>query len=188
MTTATTEMKGLGLELRPWAPEDAATLLRGVTDPEFMRWNTPLIPITDLDGARESIAARAAARARDEMAQFAVWEEGGGEILGHVGLQLIFRAMRRTAIGYWTLPEHRGKGVAPRALELCTRWAFEQGGFHRIELGHAVENTPSCRVAVRAGYAVEGTLRGAMFESGKNDAFRDEHLHARLASDPYPEM
>ncbi|WP_329121158.1 GNAT family N-acetyltransferase [Streptomyces sp. NBC_01465] len=184
----TTDMKGFGLELRPWTADDAPTFLRGVTDPEFTRWNTPLKPVTDLAGAIEKITARTDARERDEAVAFAVCDEATGEIVGDVGLQLIFRAMRRCTVGYWTLPEHRGKGVASRALELCSRWAFEQGGLHRIELGHAVENTGSCAVAGRAGYEYEGTLRGSMFEAGNKGAFRDEHLHARLATDPYREM
>jgi RimJ/RimL family protein N-acetyltransferase len=183
----TTEIKGLGLELRPWEEGDAATLLRGVLDPEFMRWNTPITPITDLAAARDSIRARALARARDEMVHFAVCEDGG-EVAGHVGLQLINRPMRRASIGYWTLPEHRGKAVARRAAALCTRWAFEQGGLHRVELGHAVENEASCRVALSVGYLMEGTLRGAMYEAGDRGRFRDEHLHARLATDPYTDV
>ncbi|GGW60542.1 hypothetical protein GCM10010320_46950 [Streptomyces caelestis] len=33
----------------------------------------------------------------------------------------------------------------------------------------------------------EGTLRGAIFEEGRHDAFRDAHLHARLSTDPEPD-
>lgn len=35
------EVHGLGLSLRPWGAADADVLLRGVTDPEYLRWNTP---------------------------------------------------------------------------------------------------------------------------------------------------
>ena len=46
---------GHGLRLDRWNPDaegDAAAWLRGRTDPEFRRWNTPLESETDLDGAR----------------------------------------------------------------------------------------------------------------------------------------
>ncbi len=29
-------------------------------------------------------------------------------------------------------------------------------------------------------------MRGAMFEAGRHDTFRDAHLHARLGTDPEP--
>ncbi|CAM5693262.1 Acetyltransferase OS=Streptomyces fumanus OX=67302 GN=GCM10018772_31150 PE=4 SV=1 [Streptomyces fumanus] len=84
------------------------------------------------------------------------------------------------------LPEARGRGVARRALLLATRWAFDDLRLHRVELGHALGHDASCRVAERCGFGYEGTLRGAMFEAGRQDRFRDVHLHARLATDPEP--
>jgi RimJ/RimL family protein N-acetyltransferase len=69
---------------------------------------------------------------------------------------------------------------------LATRWAFTQPGLHRFELDHALGHDASCRIAERCGYPYEGTLRGAMWEAGRHDAFRDAHLHARLATDPEP--
>jgi RimJ/RimL family protein N-acetyltransferase len=51
---------------------------------------------------------------------------------------------------------------------------------HRVELGHAVANTASCRVAEKAGFRLEGTLREA---NRIAEGFADEHLHARLATD-----
>jgi RimJ/RimL family protein N-acetyltransferase len=52
---------------------------------------------------------------------------------------------------------------------------------HRIELCHAVANPASCRVADRAGYRAEGTLRES-YRYGDGRRY-DEHLHARLATD-----
>ncbi len=57
---------------------------------------------------------------------------------------------------------------------------------HRLELDHALGHDVSCRVAERCGYAAEGTMRGAIFEAGRHDRFRDAHLHARLATDAEP--
>ncbi|MCX4550234.1 GNAT family N-acetyltransferase [Streptomyces sp. NBC_01387] len=180
------EVYGLGLGLRPWDVADAAVLLRGVTDPEFRRWNTVRRPVTDLESARAAIERRAEAWRRDELAQFAVLEDGA--VVGGVGITRIDRHMRRSGVGYWVLPERRRRGIATRALELCSRWAFEQENLHRIELGHALENAGSCRVAERCGYLYEGTRRGAMHQAQRIGTYRDQHLHARLASDAYPEV
>ncbi|MFC5242262.1 GNAT family N-acetyltransferase [Streptomyces atrovirens] len=183
------ELRGHGLRLRPWDPgsrADAEAWLRGLTDPEFQRWNTPIRPVTDLDGARESLRRGAQRDADGTGASFRIADAGSGTVLGHVGLADIHPALRRGTAGYWVLPEARGRGVATRALLLTARWALTGLALHRLELDHAVGHEASCRVAERCGFRHEGTMRGAIFEAGRHDAFRDAHLHARLATDPEP--
>jgi RimJ/RimL family protein N-acetyltransferase len=50
----------------------------------------------------------------------------------------------------------------------------------RLELGHRVNNPASCRVASRAGFAVEGLERQKLLYDGVR---YDVELHARLATD-----
>ncbi|CAL9491028.1 hypothetical protein SUDANB176_03247 [Streptomyces sp. enrichment culture] len=185
------ELHGHGLHLRPWDPEsraDAEVWLRGLTDPEFRRWNTPLQPITDPAGARESLRRGAQRDADGTGASFRIADAGSGTALGHVGVNEIHPVLRRGRVGYWVLPEARGRGVATRALLLTAHWALTELGLHRLELDHALGHGASCRVAERCGFGYEGTLRGAIFEAGRHDAFRDAHLHARLATDPEPDL
>nr|BFD84230.1 GNAT family N-acetyltransferase [Streptomyces sp. Xyl84] len=183
------ELRGHGLRLRLWDPESEADLeswLRGRSDPEFRRWNTPLILERDLADARESLTAHVQSAVDGTGVPFCVTDEATGERLGHVSVAVISRPMRSGRVGYWVLPEARGRGVATLALLLAGRWAFTEFGLHRLELDHAVGHEASCRVAERCGYLYEGTARGAMWEAGRHDAFRDCHLHARLATDPEP--
>ncbi|WP_329337942.1 GNAT family N-acetyltransferase [Streptomyces sp. NBC_00663] len=183
------EVLGHGLRLSPWDPDseaDAATWLRARADPEFRRWNTPLKLVTDLASSHASLRAVAERMADGENVSFRVADAASGTTLGHLGVNAIDPVMRVARVGYWVLPEARGHRVAARALVLASRWAFTELRLHRLELGHALGHEASCRVAERCGYPYEGTLRGAMFESGRMDAFRDVHLHARLASDPEP--
>ncbi|MGC9378053.1 GNAT family N-acetyltransferase [Streptomyces sp. MH13] len=189
LAPALTEPRGHALHLRPWdagSEEDAQTWLRGHLDPEFQRWNTPMRLWTDLGGAREALRARARDAAEGTSVSFRVTDAQSGTTLGHIGVGEINRPLKLARVGYWVLPEARGQGVATRALLLASRWAFAELGLHRLELGHAVGHDASCRTAERCGYACEGTLRGAMFEAGRQDAFRDVHLHARLATDEEP--
>lgn len=69
------------------------------------------------------------------------------------------------------------RAVCGRAfLQMATRWAFDIG-LHRVELQHSTRNVPSCRVAGKAGFSVEGTKRAAVLHS---DGWHDMHLHGRV--------
>ncbi|MGX1563118.1 GNAT family N-acetyltransferase [Streptomyces sp. NPDC055506] len=188
--TALPELHGHGLRLRPWdatSGADVETWLCGMRDPEFRRWNTPLRLVTDRTSARESLLARAQSAVEGTSVSFRVADARSDTPLGHIGVNEIKYHLKVARVGYWVLPEARGQGVATRALLLATRWAFAELGLHRVELDHAVGHDVSCRIAERCGFAYEGTLRGAIFEEDRHDAFRDAHLHARLATDPEPE-
>ncbi|MGP2442524.1 GNAT family N-acetyltransferase [Streptomyces sp. JW3] len=177
---------GHGLRLASWDPDsdaDAETWLRGLLDPDFRRWNTPLTLVTDLAGVREALRGRARHEADGGSVSFRVTDEATGATLGHVGVNEINRPLRTARVGYWVLPEARGRGVATRALLLATEYAFTALRLHRMELGHGIGHGASCRVAERCGFRAEGVLRDAMFEAERHDAFRDVHLHARLATD-----
>ncbi|MFI9244973.1 GNAT family N-acetyltransferase [Streptomyces sp. NPDC053086] len=187
--TPTSPIAGRGLRLRRWDATDEAdveTFLRGCSDPEFRRWNTPLRPITDPTAARATLHSKAEATRAGTGVAFCVEDADSGAPLGHVGVSRIDRVMRSACVGYWVLPEARGRGAATRALTLTADWVFTDLRLHRLELDHAVGHEASCRVAERCGFRFEGTLRGAMWEAERRDAFRDCHLHARLATDPEP--
>ena len=67
--------------------------------------------------------------------------------------------------------------MAGRALTAMTEWLFTLG-LHRVELMHSVLNEPSCRVAAKQGFELEGTRRSALLHP---DGWHDMHLHARIA-------
>ncbi|MEU9730711.1 GNAT family N-acetyltransferase [Streptomyces sp. NPDC048002] len=178
------------LWLRSWDPEsetDVEAWLRGRTDPEFRRWNTPLRFTESLDDAYEDLLAVARNAAEGTAAPFCIADGATGRPLGHVGVNVVNRALNTARVGYWVLPEARGHRVATRALALATRCAFTDLSLYRLELDHALGHDSSCHIAERCGFAYEGTLRGAMWEAGRHDAYRDMHLHARLADDPDPD-
>lgn len=184
------EPYGHGLRLCAWDAEsdaDVEAWLRGRTDPDFRRWNTPLVWDASFEGARESLRRRAESDAEGTTVAFRITDAESGAILGQVGLSGIDAHMRRAVVGYWVLPEARGRRVATRALDLAARWTFTELGIHRLELDHVVGHAASCRIAELCGFSYEGLMRGAAFAEGSQDEFRDAHLHARLATDPTPE-
>jgi ribosomal-protein-alanine N-acetyltransferase len=52
---------------------------------------------------------------------------------------------------------------------------------YRIHLVIVPENTASCRIAEKCGFALEGTVRGAFFNESQN---HDVLLYWLLRSDP----
>lgn len=107
--------------------------------------------------------------------------DGNGAFLGLALAFGIDREGQQLELGYVVAPHARGRGVATQSLQLLTDWALTELDALRIELWISVSNEPSKRVAERAGYRYEGTLRSFHFKQGVRDDFE---VWSRLASDP----
>ncbi|PWU44952.1 N-acetyltransferase [Micromonospora globispora] len=170
------ELTAPGLRLRRWRHEDAPAVLAALNEPAIARWNSQ--DVTDLTRAAAWIRWRADWSSGTRMS-LAITDAADGRLLGGASLNQIHHG--NASIGYWTAAAARGRGVASAAAAALTAWGFADLGLHRIELCHAVANPASCRVADRAGYRLEGTLREShLYGDGRR---YDEHLHARLATD-----
>ena len=175
---------GDGIRLRPWEPGDERILLAAIEDPAIQLYTglgvagSGPAPVTDAASATALIERR-----QRWMAPAWVIEDGAdGTAYGYVAIyDLNLTWQRDGEVGYWLLPEARGKGVASRAVRLVTRHAFDVLGLHRLTLWHAVENPASCRVAQACGFALEGESRES-WRCGDGVA-RDEHLHGLLEAD-----
>ena len=160
---------------------DAAAVARAHADPEIALFNPGP---TDLDGAVEWVARRAD-WTDGAHASWLVRSAVGGELLGSVSVHAVDAHDLVAEIGYWVTPPARRRGVATAAVSAATRFAFDALGLNRVSLLHAVENEASHRLAERVGYRQEGVHRQS-YRTG-DGVLRDEHSHARLASDPPPE-
>lgn len=81
-------------------------------------------------------------------------------------------------VAYRTAPWARGRGVATATLVAMTAYVFDVVGLERLRLPHSVANPASCRVAEKAGYALEGTERGGFRDAA--GVRWDSHIHGRL--------
>ncbi len=164
------------LLLRPWARTDADTLLAAFSDPAIQHWHARTV-----DSRPEAVALIGSyqqAWREETAAQWAV-AEPGGEVTGRIALRAIDLVQGCAEVAYWVLPAARGRGIAATATKAVSGWAFGIG-LHRLELDHSVANLASCRVAEKAGFAYEGTKRGAALHT---DGWHDMHLHARISGD-----
>lgn len=169
-----------GLLLRPWEPSDAPVFFAAYQDPEIQHWHTRQ-PATE-DQVREWFDQYRQAWAQETGASWAV-TRGGGEVLGRIAMGSLNLDDGVAGCAYWVLPTARGAGVASRALTALSVWALGVAGFHRLHLDHSIRNHASCRVAVKAGFLLEGTKRSDAVHS---DGRHDMHLHARIRGDAQP--
>ncbi|MEI5099625.1 GNAT family N-acetyltransferase [Streptomyces sp. PmtG] len=167
-----------GLVLRPWTRGDAPDVYEAFQDPVLQRWHARVADSED--EARAWIASWHEEWREETSAQWAAADARTGRVLGRVALRMIVLGDGQAEMAYWTMPRARGRGVAPRAVAALTAWAFGELGLHRIELRHSTRNEASCRVALKAGYAAEGTQRSAVLHE---DGWHDMHLHARIKGD-----
>jgi RimJ/RimL family protein N-acetyltransferase len=124
---------------------DLAAIAAARDDPEARRW---------LDDAPTD-----APRSASEIAEF--WQSGAAAPLmiaaadtdrpcGLINLQ--FRSDDEATVAYQVFPAHRGHGVAARALELLTGWAFHDLRLSRLLLEIDEANAASIRVAQKCGF------------------------------------
>ncbi|WP_257016814.1 MULTISPECIES: GNAT family N-acetyltransferase [unclassified Streptomyces] len=166
-----------GLELRPWRLSDADVLVAASQDPGVCQWNRLLVETSE--DARRRIE-RMHERWRAELSAIWAIARPDGEAVGLIGWGDIDLRAGSAEILYWILPAARGGGVVVEATKRVSEWALHDLGLHRLRLCHSVANPASCRVADKAGYSLEGTMRSALLHT---DGWHDEHLHALVQGD-----
>ncbi|GAB7036462.1 hypothetical protein JCM9533A_03090 [Catenuloplanes niger JCM 9533] len=121
--------------------------------------------VTDVEGwLAETVHRR---RLTGEGVHLAMVEESSGEIVGSIGLRDTDWEAGHSEIGYGVRADRRGRGHATEAARAVGRWALTDGGMRRIQLHARLDNVASLRVAEKAGYHREGTLRMAEWDGEK---------------------
>ena len=164
------------IRLRLRADSDNEAMIAALQDPEIPRWTR--VP----DGYDERAAAEWASESRrqrdaGEGLHLVIAEAENDEFLGSVGVHNINRAEGRCDIGYYLAREARGRGVMTSAVQMLSRWVFENLPVERIEITVEPANAASRAVAERAGYTFEGILRSHTVIKGRR---RDMAMHSLL--------
>lgn len=164
--------------LRPWCDRDAEALVAAYRDQAIQRWHARTVETPD--EARALIDQWNRSWTTESAARWAVVDHPTNEVVAQVALRSIDRQEGEAELSYWVLPHARQTGTATASVLAVARWGFEELGLHRLELHHSVSNTPSCRVALKAGFVLEGTMSAKAVHA---DGRHDMHLHARLRDD-----
>lgn len=149
------------LLLRCPLPGDGAAVNVGILESlaelrPWMEWaeHPPTVSETEAD----QLAARADFL-RGTRLRFLMIERAGGEFAGVTVLHTIDWSVPRFELGYWCCTSFTGQGYATEAVRAVTRFAFQHLAAERLEIRCDALNRPSTRVAERAGYLLDGTLR-----------------------------
>jgi len=166
------------MTLRMLRDADAPSIAIAGGDPETQKWLPLPTPYT-IDDAKWFINEIAAAALTSGTGiVFAI--EQNNIFIGCIDVKRAEWLNGDCEIGYWTTPEHRGRGFMSQALDILSKWVLLEQGFARVEVRAAVENLPSQRVAEKAGFVREGIARQAgRVHSGRVDLV----IFSRVSSD-----
>ena len=114
---------------------------------------------------------------------FGVFNASTGLYLGGTGLNHIERTNRIGCIGYWVRTSATRRGIAPKAVRLVARFAFETLQLSRLEIFARPQNVPSRRVAEKSGAKFEAIARNRVVQHG---VAYDAALYSLIPSDLAP--
>jgi RimJ/RimL family protein N-acetyltransferase len=167
--------------LRPFQPEDFATVWaeetrdRGAFESP---WNI------DDDRAKERVRARiehSGSWRQERVLDLAV--EVDGAVVGDVQARrdLDYAPPGIFDLGVGLFVGRRGRGIGTIAIELITVFLFDEEQAIRVQLSTDVDNAAMRRAAEKAGFILEGVMRG--FWRVRDRPARDYALYARTRAD-----
>jgi len=99
------------------------------------------------------------------------------KIVGGIGLKMHPSRKFIGEIGYFLDENYWGKGITLKALKLVEKFAFKKIKVRRIEIIMNPKNIASEKIAIKAGYKKEGTMKKSIQVNGH---IFDAHLYAKI--------
>jgi ribosomal-protein-alanine N-acetyltransferase len=145
--------------LREWRPADAPALAPMCGGPEWDPRFTSLPASWSDEAARGWIQKLRRRRCAGTAVALAIMVPDEDLPVGNVNLVRFSDDGLSAALGYWVVPNARGRGLATAAARLLCAWGFDELGLERIELLAEPGNAASIRVAERLGARSDGARR-----------------------------
>jgi RimJ/RimL family protein N-acetyltransferase len=166
------------LVLRAPSPTDAAIVQQAVeeTFESLRRWMPWAAQWPSLE--QTTAFLREAQRSFEAGEDFAVsgyLKETGEFVLGS-GLHPRNWSVPRFEIGYWCRASRQGQGYTAETVQALTRLAFLEMKAERVEIRCDSRNLRSARVAQRAGFRLEASLRSE--DRATDGSLRDTLVYA----------
>ena len=144
--------------------DDVDALLPAFSDPETRdAGNLPAFGRAELLASLRDLPALAQS---GRLLPLAAVDKGTGEVIGAGMLHHLDAERSIVEIGYWVLPQARGRGVATTIARMLGEHAFSLG-IDRVAAYVNVDNEVSERVLERAGFTREGVVRSMPKPDGR---------------------
>jgi ribosomal-protein-serine acetyltransferase len=156
------------IRIRLYELDDAPALHEAAKEscPDVYRWLPWCHPEYKIKETEEWLAEQIEKRQEGTEFEFAILNSDGS-YLGGCGLNGIDWEQKTANLGYWVRSSAMGQGIAVDAVELLSKWGFENTDLMRLEIKCAVENVRSQRVAEKAGAVREGIRKSCLEIHGK---------------------
>jgi RimJ/RimL family protein N-acetyltransferase len=169
------------LDVREFGPADASLVWEVLDGGDWLPLSTALVGPSDSENPADVdwwLADGVDEPRRDGTGlDLMTLDREDDRIAGWIYLTDVDKYARSAQIGYGVRPHARGQGFATEALVALSRWALTTGGLQRVWLHINAHNLASLRVAQKAGFILEGTLRRASLEE---DGLQDVAVLALL--------
>ena len=151
--------------MRQFTDDDLENVFRGLSHPEVIKYygisfNTPEATKEQMEWFREL-----------EKSGTGIWwaicSKDNQTFFGAGGLNGWDKIHRKAEIGFWLLPEHRGKGIMKEVLPVICNYGFNSLHLHRIEGFVESENSRCKKSLASLNFAYEGTMKDCEIKNGK---------------------
>ena len=175
-------LTGERVYLRPFEPEDAATLKQFINDPEVTRTLTAYRPYS-LQQEREFIERNGKSETDIILG---ITTRADDKLIGTAGLHRINWRDRNADFGIAIgAKDEWNKGYGTDATRLIVKYGFETLNLHRIGLRAYEHNGRAQRAYEKAGFRKEGVLRQDAYREGR---YWDTVMMGILRSDWEPDQ
>ncbi len=158
---------------------DASSLAEHAADWEIAQYTFIPHPYSIHDARRFIYNCFGGYRSGKRMA-FGIEHKETKNVVGMISLMGINQKYLSAEVGYWLGKRFWGSGYARDALQLVTKFGFENLKLHRLHAHVMHPNLGSMKLLESVGYKPEGILRHQIRTRGK---WMDAHWYGMLADD-----
>jgi RimJ/RimL family protein N-acetyltransferase len=141
-------------------------------------WTSWQKELASLEAAEKRIRENTVKWAQRAEFHMLVFEKESGALVGGNGLHHIDWRVPKFEIGYWTVASFGGKGYATEATRAVAALAFDVLKAKRVQIRCEPTNERSRRVAERAGFVHEATLKCDITPLTEGGEARDAIVYA----------
>lgn len=158
------------LIIRVAKPGDGAAFNKAIVDSlddlkPWLAWVSP----TPTAEESEEVCRKAYGRyLLNEDLMVILFHKESGDVVGGSGLHSVDWQLRHFEIGYWGASRFAKQGLMTEGVQALARYAFDHLNASRVFLTTDERNRASWRLAERAGFTLEGTLRNERYDMQGN--------------------